>query len=348
MNPQVELEKPVARVAVVRALNGIGDMLVTTPALRALRAAYPQAEIALIGRRRACELLRRLPGYVDEVALLPAFPGIEGETDDVLDVPAFFSRMHAHRFDLAIQMHGTGATSNILTALLGAGRTLAYYVPEHYRPDPRSSVPYRTDLPEPRLWLALLENFGIPSQGESLEFPLFPDDLEKATALLREAGVDDGESYVVIHAGAADAARRWGAERFAAVADRLATDGLHVVLTGSPAEREVAADVALAMRARSADLSGRTDLGTLGAIVDGARLVVCNDNGVSHVAAARGVASVVTCTPLFEYPRWAPLDERLHRIVMSPTVRTVVREARALLDAYVLPARPEEDLVYAE
>src|SRR5690606_6854777 len=99
--------------------------------------------------------------------------------------------------------------------------------------------------------------------------------------------------YVCIHPGARAAERRWPAERFAAVADALAEKGLRIVLTGTADESPTTAAVARWMSTPAIDLAGRTSLGAMAALLQGARLVVCNDTGISHLAAALGVPSVV-------------------------------------------------------
>jgi ADP-heptose:LPS heptosyltransferase len=122
----------------------------------------------------------------------------------------------------------------------------------------------------------------------------------------------------VIHPGAASAARRWPAPRWAAVARALQEAGRHVVVTGSAAERELAGSVARAAGLPDAAvLAGRTDLGTLAAVVAHAGQVLCGDTGVAHLATAFGTPSVVLFgpTPPSEWgpPRDRPQHVALHR-----------------------------------
>jgi ADP-heptose:LPS heptosyltransferase len=124
---------------------------------------------------------------------------------------------------------------------------------------------------------------------------------------------------VCIHPGAGQPARRWPAEQFAAVADALAGRGFRVVLTGTADEAGLTQAVAAKSARRPIDMAGRTSLGALGVLLSRARLVVCNDTGVSHLAAALRVPSVVIFTRTFlsgpTPGRWAPLDRELHRVV---------------------------------
>jgi ADP-heptose:LPS heptosyltransferase len=145
-------------------------------------------------------------------------------------------------------------------------------------------------------------------------------------------------SYVCIHPGARAASRRWPPEEFAAVADRLADEGLRVVLTGSGEEIGLTRGVAAAMRAPAVDTAGRTGLGGMAVLLRGARLVVCNNTGVSHLTAALRTPSVVLFHEQAECDRWAPLDRGRHRPVVGfgGARAAVLGEARDLL-AWVVP-----------
>jgi len=122
----------------------------------------------------------------------------------------------------------------------------------------------------------------------------------------------------VLHAGSQLASRRWPAERFAQVGDALSKEGLQVVLTGTKGERELTARVRDAMRSPALDLTGLTSLGGLAALIARARLVVANDTGVSHIAAALKAPSVIIANGS-DPRRWAPLDRQLHRVLWHPT-----------------------------
>jgi ADP-heptose:LPS heptosyltransferase len=106
-------------------------------------------------------------------------------------------------------------------------------------------------------------------------------------------------------------------ERFAQVGEALAGAGWAVVVTGAAEEAELAASLARCMRAPVLDFAGRTSLGGLAQLIARAALIVCNDTGVSHVAAAVGTPSVVVCCGA-DPERWAPLDRARHRVLYHP------------------------------
>ncbi|MBX6313280.1 MAG: glycosyltransferase family 9 protein [Isosphaeraceae bacterium] len=322
---------PPRRVAVLRALQ-LGDMLCAVPALRALRAALPGAEIVLIGLPWARAFAERFGGYLDGFREFPGYPGLPERPAQIGRLPSFLAEMQAERFDLAIQMHGSGRISNPLTVLLGARRCAGFYRSGEFCPDPQRFLPWPEHGSEIRRLLELMRHLGAPAQGEHLEFPLRLED-RRALWTIEEARALRPGTYACVHPGASVPGRRWPVDRFAAVADVLAARGLQVVLTGTTAEAGLTRAVARAMRSSCLDLAGRTDLGALGALLSGARLLVCNDTGLSHLAAALRVPSVVISIES-DPERWAPLDRARHRVLdgdSGVTPRDVIAEAEDLL-----------------
>jgi ADP-heptose:LPS heptosyltransferase len=306
------------RIAVFRALM-LGDMLCAVPALRALRAGHPQARITLIGLPWAGALAQRL-ACVDAFIAFAGHPALPEAEPDVQAWPGFLAQVQGERFDLALQMHGSGVTSNPIVATFGARRMAGFAAPDAWRPavDAQGFRPWPDSGHEIERLLALTDHLGLPRRGTALEFPLTDDDRREAKALLREAGPAAHSSpHVCVHAGAQLPSRRWGVRRFAEVADAVAARGRAVVLTGTAAEAGLVAEVAACMQRPALNLAGRTSLWTLGALVEGAEAVVCNDTGLSHVAAAlRRPSVVVACGS--DTRRWAPLDDALHHVLAQP------------------------------
>jgi ADP-heptose:LPS heptosyltransferase len=300
------------RVVVLRALK-LGDLLCAVPAFRALRRAWPQAEITLVGLPWASDFVRRYPHYLNGFREFPGYPGLPEREPLIERIPAFLARLQAERFDLAIQLHGSGAFVNPLTALFGARRTAGFFSPGGYCPEQELFLPWPADGREVRRLLRLVEFLGLPAQGEELEFPLCAADSLALRSVRGTSALRPGE-YVCIHPGASVPERRWPAGYFAAVGRALAGRGLQVVLTGSSAEAGLTEAVRRGIGTAALDLAGQTDLGSLGALLRDARLLVCNDTGVSHLADALRIPSVVLSTGN-NPDRWAPKDARRHRVL---------------------------------
>lgn len=309
------------------------------PAFRALRAAYPAAHITLIGLPWSEDFVQRYSRYLDDFIEFPGWPGLPERVLNIERIPAFLQQVQSRHFDLAIQMQGDGSIVNPLVELFGAKHTAGFYPPGQYYPQGQLFFPYPDGLHEIHIFLRLVEEMGIPAQGDALEFPLTGADRQAFDVFRQQHSLSPG-GYACLHPGARMHNRRVSPETFAAVGDALAQDGLKIVLTGTTAECHLAQAVAEHMRSPVIDACGQTDLGLLGMIVKNARILVSNDTGVSHVAAACGAPSVVLFT--FSDPkRWRPLDHQLHRAVFnaqSAAPAEILAVARSLLNEEVFYA----------
>ena len=302
----------VTKIAVLRA-NRLGDFVVTLPALTALRAAYPAAEIVLLGLAWHAAFLAGRPQPIDRVVVLPPCRGV-GEAEDFVDDPAAlddcFAALAAERFDLALQLHGGGRFSNPFIRRVGARLTAGLRTPEAAPLD--RWIPY---LPYQHEILRFLEVIGLVGGGPvplAPQLAVTPDDLAAAERALP----DDGRPLVALHPGATDPRRRWPPAHFAAVGDALAAAGARVVLVGAAEEGPLTAAVGGAMAAPAVDLAGALTLGGLAGLLARGRVVIGNDSGPLHLAAAVGTPTVgVYWGPnLIHY---GPLTRATHRPFVS-------------------------------
>lgn len=300
------VDGPVRRIGVLRALM-LGDMLCAVPTLRAFRAHWPQAEMVLIGLpwARHWALRQRCIQHFIE---FPGWPGLPEQFPRTALLPHFLRRMQAERFDLLVQLHGTGEVVNPMIGACGARQVAGFAEPGCYSADTALHVPWPRQGQEIQRLLAVVDHLGIPRRGTHLEWPMKARDRAAAAEL-----VPVGASLACIHPGARSASHRWPPRNFAVVGDRLAREGFRVVLTGSTEEAPIAAEVASRMRHPSINLAGRTDLWCLGAVVEAAAVVITHDTGMSHVTAAIGTPSVVVCCGSeSDVARWSPLDVQRH------------------------------------
>lgn len=306
-------KSPTEKIAIVRALPGIGDLLCCVPALRALRAAKPTAEISLIALPAAQGFVDRFPGYIDQWFEFPGFPGVPEVSLCPQRVAKFLVKAQKIKFDLALQMHGNGFCTNNFVLLLGAKKSAGFCTPDHYCQNFGSFMKYPDHEPEVWRHLRLMEFLGIPLQGDHLEFPIWQSDWRELDQIAVAHNLYS-RPYVCIHPGASVSDRRLSHQQFAEIADAIASQGLQIVLTGTTNELELTKAVAKSMRFAAINLAGKTSLGVLAALLKKSRLLICNDTGVSHLAAALQVNSVVIFSNSSPQ-RWAPLDRKLHRIV---------------------------------
>ncbi|TCS34703.1 ADP-heptose:LPS heptosyltransferase [Paucimonas lemoignei] len=299
------------KIAVFRAMH-LGEMLCAVPALRALRQAIPSAHITLIGLPWAASFARRFSHYIDAHVDFPGFPGLPGQSVDLARIPTFMAAMQAERFDCVLQIHGSGGLSNPIVRTFGAARNAGFYRQGEYCPDPLHFMPWDENCHD-ILRLARLMNFlGIPMNSHDMEFPVTDADRHALRACLPEP--PQPGSYVCIHPGARMPALRWPPQDFARIADTLHDAGLQVVLVGSALETAIASTVQQHMHAPALNLVGKLGVGAFSALLSQARLVVCNDTGIAHIAAALQIPSVALCCGSGAR-RWAPLDRHRHRSV---------------------------------
>ncbi|MCS0633662.1 glycosyltransferase family 9 protein [Telluria mixta] len=326
-------------VIVFRALH-LGDMLCAVPALRALRAAAPGAHIALVGLPWAQQFAERFSAYIDEFIAFPGHPLLPEQPVRQEALAHFYNSLCTRRFALALQLHGSGDVSNDIVSGFGAQAMAGFCRGAPVVRDRTVLFPYPDIGAEPERLLSLMEQLGAPSTGVHLEFPLSRDDEDEWRASGLGTKLEHG-GYLCIHPGARKRDKCWPAASFAEVGDRLAAEfGLKVVLTGSAEEADLTADVAARMHHTPLDAAAPISIGAMAVLMRGARLLLCNDTGVSHIAAGLRLKSVVVFSKA-DIARWAPLDRHTHRCIWDPgaeRAQVVLQHARALL-AGTAPSR---------
>lgn len=310
------------RILVVK-LADIGDLLTTTPALRALRLRYPQAEITALVTPHTAPLLRGNDA-VDSTILFPK--GIFDQPRAALRPDALWRagqlarELRSRRFDVAVLFHhlitgwGTAKYRGLLAATraptrigLDAGRATFL---THHAEDRGFGARHEVEY-----WLQVAACLDASNPEPRIELHLMPEELATADDRWLALGLD-GADVVAIHPGSGvfSLARRWPPDRFAAVADELAADGLAVALVAGMGEESLAREVGHAMRTHSVLVEGLATPRELAAILRRSRLFVGNDSGVMHCAATMGVPTV-GIFGLTNHRAWGPYPPDRHRVV---------------------------------
>lgn len=295
------------RKVVLLRTSRIGDFLCAVPALRALRARLPGAEIHLITLPLLSELARRLP-YLDRVWHFPGFPGLADQLFEARTAVRFLRQLQDESFDLALQMQGTGIYSNPFMLLLGARWTAGFVRPGDPAGLLDAAFPYPHHLHEIRCVLALTDFLGAPATGDMLEFPLGEGERRRALNFLLRWPLP----WIGLHPSARDPARCWPIQRYIQLAQRLlARSGGTLFLLGDTQARPAARQIAQQLPDRCLDLTGRVSLITLGALIANLSLLITNDSGPAHIAYAlrtptvtlfNSRAAILTNGPLLPCP----------------------------------------------
>ncbi len=289
--------------ALLCRLDNAGDVLLTSPAVRAV-AARARRVTFLAGPRgaAAAELLEGvdhvlvhrapwiepLPGPLsadDELGLVDTIAGLD------LDEAVIFTSFHQSALPLALLLRLAGV------------RTIAAISDDY--PGSLLDVRHRVgEMHEVERNLSLVATLG---------YRLRPDDdgrLSVRGPLVDVTPLTGPAGYLVVHPGASVSARALAPERCRAVVDELAREGFRVVVTGAPAERALTALVSGPAQPRVKDLGGQTDLAALAAVLAGARAVVTGNTGPAHLAAAVGTPVVELYAPTVPAARWRPWGVR--------------------------------------
>lgn len=313
------------RILLIRP-DHLGDVLMATPAVEALRRSLPGARLEMMVGPWAGDLARRDP-LLDEVLVCP-FPGFTRSGRGGALAPYYLlwrtaGELRQRRYDAALILrfdHWWGAW---LAALAGIPLRLGYGVPEcapfltHPLPPPGRVHWVEQGLVLARLMAGMSgAEPDLRATPPGLRFEPSPEEEAEAEGLWQTLDLGESGPVAAIHPGAGAPIKLWPEAGWVVVGRALAERGLALLVTGSPGEAETAARIAAGIPgARS--LAGRTGFGALGALFRRCRLVAGADNGALHMAAAVDVPSVALFGPSDPavYGPWG--DELRHRVVAS-------------------------------
>ncbi len=304
---------------------GIGDVLFSTPLVRAVRRVFPEAYLAYLCNRRTQAILQR-NAHLDELFIYEKdelialwhrskLAGIRAMTALLLDV-------RRRRFDLVIDL-SLGERYSFLLALLGVPRRIGFDFRHRGRfLTHRFAIEGYRDRHVVEYYRQLLRWLGIGLLNDQMDLATNTEDRQEARQRLRQLGVNDHRTLIgLVPAGGISWGlqahfRRWPTERFITVGRALQERHDAVILVfGELKDRDVCAELARGIGPATVDLSGQTTLGQFASLLTTCRLVISNDGGPIHIAVSQGVATVSIFGPVNPevygpYPR-----SRLHHIV---------------------------------
>jgi heptosyltransferase-2 len=283
---------------VVRGTNWVGDSVMTVPALRALRQVLPEASITLVVRPSARGIFADVD-FVDDLLIY--------DRRSVWSVVPQIKEWRKRQFDLAVLFQNAFEAA-LIPFLAGVPLRLGYATESRQAllTHPLPLPDWRSSRHEVFYYLYLITALEQLLFGKSEICEREPDaslqisDARKSEAedLLRAYGVRAGEPVVVLCPGSINSrAKRWPAEAYAALADRLIDSGRQVLLIGSADEADVTREVTSRMKQQPVVLTGKTSLDQITSVLSLVDLVVTNDTGPAHIAAALGRPTLVIFGP---------------------------------------------------
>lgn len=313
-----------ARILIVNPF-GIGDVLFTTPLVRALRQAFPRSRLAYLCNQRT-EYILRHNRNLDDVFIYEKDEFVRRWRASKRQGLAYLGRLlrqiRSGRFDLVVDL-SLGERYGLILKLLGIRRRVGF----HYRRRGRFltesiAIDGYQDVHVVEYYRRLLSFMGIQLQDASLELRVAQEDERWAQQWLRQRRLENHRALVgIVPAGGVswgiDAPfRRWSSEGFAHVGDALAARGVQTILFGEATDAPICQAVAERMTSAAIDVSGQTTLGQFISLLSRLRLVICNDGGPLHLAVSQRVRTVSVFGPVdpWVYGPYEPSGLR-HRVV---------------------------------
>jgi lipopolysaccharide heptosyltransferase II len=329
----------------IRGPNWVGDAVLAIPAIKAVRERFSRAEITLLVRPWVAGLFTSAP-FVDRVW-----------SEEKPTGPAEWIRItrdiRVRKFDVALLLPNS-FESALMIFLGGIPRRIGYATDARRWMLTNAIAPRRGRQHQVQYYLELVKSLSASVDVPSIEVHATVEERRGARTLLNAEGIPCDRRFMVLNPGAAyGSAKRWHVDRFADVADTLAHElQLQVALIGSESEQPIAEQIRSRMKSPAAILTGRTSLETLIGVLAESSLMITNDSGPMHIAAALGVPTVavfgstdervtgpwgprtrivknpVECSPCLL--RDCPID---HRCMNGVTVEDVCNAAKNLIGA---------------
>lgn len=323
------------RILCIR-LDSLGDMVMTTPALNALKAANPQRHLTLMTSTAGAAIAPHLP-MIDEVMIYEA-PWLKATAPRQSSRPEFemVQVLRDRAFDAAIIF--TVYSQNPLPSAFMCYLADIPLRLAHCRENPYQLLTHTIRDPEPdqltrhevQRQLDLVASIGahLPEGETHLTVGISPLAEYRMGLRLRELGLTSEAPWIVIHPGATAPSRRYSPEQFAAVARSLQSQGMAIVFTGDASERDLVESIRHQMQAPSISLVGQLDIAELIALVKAAPLLLCNNTGPVHLAAAVGtsVVDLYALTNLQHTPWQVPHRLLFHDVPCRICYRSICPE----------------------
>lgn len=280
-------------------LDTIGDVVMTTPAIRALKQSGPERRITLLTSPIGAEAARYVPEIDDVIAYEAPWMKATDPRMDSGPEQRMIDDLRARGFDAAVIFtvySQNPLPSAFLCYMADIPRRLGYCHENPYQlltdwiPDPEPEELIRH---EARRQLDLVETIGATADDERLSFAVPDRARGNVDRMLHEEGIDPTKPWTVVHPGATAPSRRYPPDSFAEVTRQLAsTEGWQVVFTGTASEQPLVSEIREGTTASTYSLVSKLDLGELGALIERAPMLISNNTGPVHIASATGTPTV--------------------------------------------------------
>ena len=301
-------------ILVVR-FSAIGDILLTTPLLRAIRTRHPGARIAFLTKEQFVPLLSDNPN-LNEVFGIKEEDGIRAIAEAVKSV----------RYSHLLDLHGNLRTLGLRAIARGPWRTYSKRRLERQVLISTKRDIYPADTPMAERYFEAAADLDVDIDGQPPDFFLAPEAEERADARLAELGLGQGRALVAIAPGAAHPTKCWPTDGWIRLSRRLASTGAEVVIVGGPDDREIATTIVAGVRGgltsaeerRVVSAAGTLGLQESGAVIKRAAALISGDTGVMHMATGVGTPVVALFGPTVRQFGFFPYRAQRASVVELP------------------------------
>lgn len=304
------------RILIVRT-DRIGDVLLSTPVIQALRRSFPKSYIAVMVRPYARDIVLGNP-YLDEVIVYDKY----GRQRSICKSILFAWSLKKKKFDLALILHPTNR-AHLVTFLagirkrVGFNRNLSFLLTDKIEHKKQEGKKHELEYT-----LDIIRRLGIDAEVRDIFMPIRKDSEIYVEGLLTSSGAQKGDRMIALHPGASCLSKIWSAERFAQVADKLIDEfKVKVAVVAGPDDVDISKGLINLMRSSCIDATGKTTVSQLASLLRRCCLFISNDSGPVHIATAVGVPVVAIFgrkQPGLSPRRWGPTGKNdiiLHKDV---------------------------------
>ncbi len=278
----------IKRILIIRT-DRIGDVVLSTPVITALRKAFPDIYIAMMVSPQTREIITGNP-YLNEIIVYDKKLKHKG----IFKTLGFITHLKKKKFDLALILHSTTRV-NCISFLSGIPKRVGYkkgkmdfLLTEKLEYKKRLGEKHESEYS-----LDILRSIGLKVESSPPVIVIKKEHEKNIDDLLKSSGLKDGEKFIVLHPGASCISKMWSQENFAKVANSLSRRfNVKVVLVSSPDQVKIGEKVKDLMESKPLFLCGKTSLGELGALFKKASLFISNDSGPVHIACTIGAATI--------------------------------------------------------
>jgi len=287
----------------------LGDVVLSTAAIKAVRSRYPEAYIAFMVRPFAKDIIEGNP-YLNEIIVYDKY----GKHRSLFTTIAFAISLRKKKFDIAVMLHPTNRVHLVaylagIPERVGYDRKIPFLLTKKITHTKQKGEKHELDYT-----LDILRFIDVHKKEKDLSITIKPGDSDTAEKILEEWHVGKDVPLIAINPGASCASKRWSPNNFATLCDALARDfKARIVIVADRANKEFADAVAKGMRHEPVNLAGKTTVGVLAAVISKCSLFISNDSGPVHIASALKVPVISIFgrkDPGLSPKRWGPTYEK--------------------------------------